>query len=307
MKWQRIFSPKEREIPMKIIPHLWFDKEAAEAVDFYTRILSDAKKNESCTIKDTPSGDAEVISFQLANLDMMAISGGPYFKLNESASLMISCKSKDDVQRLYDELSVGGAILMPLGEYFFNPYYVWLRDRFGLNWQLSWKEELEADYWIEHNFLFGGSACGRAEEALDFYATVIPNTHKGFVNRYNEGEAYDARAKINYGELVMEDRKMIFMDHGHGGDAEFTEAFSLMLICEDQDEVDFFTEKLSAVPEAQMCGWVKDQFGISWQIVPKVLRDAYQFATDRQLAEIHQAILKMKKLDVAIIEGILKK
>ncbi|MDG3181553.1 VOC family protein [Streptococcus suis] len=88
------------------------------------------------TITDMPSGDAGLIQFQLGDMTLAAISAGPYFKLNESMSLMVNVASKDDVSHLYEALSDGGRVLMPLAEYPFSPYYVWLEDHFGLSWSL---------------------------------------------------------------------------------------------------------------------------------------------------------------------------
>ncbi len=116
-----------------IIPHLWYDTEAKEAVAFYVELFG-GKIDWTYTITDTPSGDSDLIQFQLGDMTLAAISAGPYFKLNESMSLMVNVASKDEVTRLYQALSEGGRILMPLGEYPFSPYYVWLEDRFGLSW-----------------------------------------------------------------------------------------------------------------------------------------------------------------------------
>ncbi|MFN8648391.1 MAG: VOC family protein [Streptococcus sp.] len=74
---------------------------------------------------------------------MAAISAGPYFKLNESASLMVHFRDKAELDRVFQLLSEGGRILMPLGEYLFNPYYVWFEDRFGLSWQFLLVPQLD--------------------------------------------------------------------------------------------------------------------------------------------------------------------
>lgn len=289
---------------LNLIPHLWYDKEAAEAVALYTSLIPNSKINFTGSIEGTPSGTAGVIDFQLAGKQFMAISAGPYFSHNESTSLMLHCKDKAELEGIYNGLVEGGSVLMELAEYPFNPYYAWIKDKYGLSWQLMLARDCVEDNKIEVCLLFGGTLCGRAEEAIDYYATVLPGAQKGFVNLYGVGEA-DPRAKINYGELLVNGEKLIFMDHGFGGDAPFTEALSLMLISRDQAEVNRYTEALSAVPEAQMCGWVKDKFGFSWQIVPEVLQRAYSVATTEQMAAIHQAILKMNVLDVEVLEGIL--
>lgn len=98
---------------------------------------------------------------------------------------------------------------------------------------------------------------------------------------------------------------MIVMDHGYGGEASFNEAFSLMVYVDSQDELNFYYDLLSAVPEAEMCGWAKDQFGISWQIVPRILMEAYDTASPEQIKAVNAAVMTMKRLDIATIQALL--
>ncbi len=149
-------------IKQKIVPHLWYDKEAKEAAEFYVSIFSDSKITNITTLRDTPSGDTDIVSFELAGQPFMAISAGPFFKFNESISFMV--------------------------------------------------------------------------------------------------------------------------------------------YCETQDEIDYYWEKLSAVPESEQCGWLKDKFGLSWQIVPVQMDEMLQNGTEDQVARVTQAFLPMKKLDIAALK-----
>jgi len=92
------------------------------------------------------------------------------------------------------------------------------------------------------------------------------------------------------------------MDHGFGADFTFNEAFSLMVYCKDQAEIDYYWDKLSAVPEAEACGWVKDRFGVSWQIVPEVLGELIGSGDEEQAQRVVQAFLKMKKFDIEALK-----
>ena len=92
------------------------------------------------------------------------------------------------------------------------------------------------------------------------------------------------------------------MDHGLGGDELFNEAFSFMVLCEDQAQIDYYWEKLSAVPEAEQCGWLKDKFGLSWQIVPVQLGELLSSAMPEEAQRITEAFLSMKKLDIRALE-----
>lgn len=287
-----------------IIPHLWYDTEAKEAVAFYVELFG-GKIDWTYTITDTPSGDSDLIQFQLGDMTLAAISAGPYFKLNESMSLMVNVASKDEVTRLYQALSEGGRILMPLGEYPFSPYYVWLEDRFGLSWQLSYAPDLDKPYQFDICLLFSQDQVGLAQPMLDYYKDKLPQASVGQLSYYGEGEAAVEAAKLNYAELLVAGQKMIVMDYGYGGEASFNEVFSLMVYVDSQGELNFYYDLLSAVPEAEMCGWAKDQFGISWQIVPRILMEAYDTASPETVKAVNDAVLKMRRLDFDQIKEIL--
>ncbi len=149
-------------IKQKIVPHLWFDKEAREAAEFYASIFPDSRVTNITTLRDTPSGDCDVVSFELAGQPFMAISAGPLFKFNESISFMV--------------------------------------------------------------------------------------------------------------------------------------------YCETQEELDYYWEKLSADPDAEQCGWLKDKYGLSWQVVSVRLDEMLQSGTTEQIDRVTQAFLPMKKLDIAELE-----
>lgn len=285
-----------------IIPHLWFDKEAVEAAEWYVSLFENSSIIDITTIPDTPSGDTVLVDFQLANLRFSAISAGPYFSFNPSVSLMVSCSTKEEVDRLHDKLSANGTELMPLGDYPFSKRYAWVQDRYGLSWQIMLVENMEEHPRIRTTLLFAGDVCGQAEDAIDYYVSVFEEANKGFINYYAAGEAMDARAKINYGEANIRGVQLIAMDHGFGGDFTFNEAFSFMVLCENQEEIDYFWDKLSFVPEAEQCGWVKDQFGLSWQITPANMNDILMKGTKEEVKRVTEAFLKMKKFDLTALE-----
>ncbi len=146
----------------KITPHLWFDKEAKEAAEFYTSLFPDSKITHITTLHNTPSGDCDVVSFELSGQPFMAISAGPLFTFNPSVSFIVHCDT--------------------------------------------------------------------------------------------------------------------------------------------QEEIDYFWEKLSAVPEAEQCGWLKDRYGLSWQIVPTVMDEMMQDKDEKSVARVTEAFLKMKKFDIKALE-----
>lgn len=286
----------------KIIPHLWFDKEAVEAARWYVSLFENSSIIGVTTIPDTPSGDVELVDFRLADFRFSAISAGPYFTFNPSVSLMIACGTSEEVDRLHAELSSGGTELMPLEEYPFSKRYAWVEDRYGLSWQIMLVENMEEHQRIRPALLFSKDVCGKAEDAINYYVAAFKEAEKGFINHYTVGEAMDNRAKINYGELSIYGTQFIIMDHGYGGDFTFNEAFSFMVFCENQEEIDYYWDKLSFVPEAEQCGWVKDQFGLSWQIIPANMNEVMMKGTKEEVKRVTEAFLQMKKFDLAALE-----
>ena len=287
----------------QIVSHLWFDQEAEEAVDFYLSVFTNSKIIRKVVLKDTPSGDALSIDFKLENLSFSAINGGPYFELNPSISIMVALSNADEVDALYKKLSKGGKDLMPLDTYPFSERYAWFEDRFGLTWQVTVDEDHAKEQKLRVNLLFSDQACGKAEAALNYYHDVFEQSEILQVSHYGEGESQDDRARINYSELKVKDQQLVLMDHGAGGDFTFNEAYSLMILCGSQAELDYYWDKLSHVPEAEQCGWVKDQFGVSWQIIPVRMYELLENSSEEEKNRVTQAMLKMKKLDIEALEN----
>jgi predicted 3-demethylubiquinone-9 3-methyltransferase (glyoxalase superfamily) len=289
----------------KIVPHLWYDKEAKEAALFYISIFEQSRLVDAKVIRNPPPfGDSEIVSFELAEQQFMAISAGPYFKLNQTISLMVACSSSEEVDKMWKVLSEGGKELIALGEYPFSKRYGWIQDRYGLSWQLMLTERGQEVQKITPNLLFSDGACGKAEEAIKYYTEVFGNSKIGMVSRYGEGEAVSSKAKVNYIAFRLDGLAFSAMDNGYDVDYTFNEAFSFIINCKDQKEIDYFWEKLSAVPEAESCGWCKDRFGISWQVLPSNWEEILFGGSEEQVRRVNKAVLEMKKLDLEVLEKV---
>lgn len=286
----------------KIVPHLWYDKEAMEAALFYISIFDNSKLIGSTIIENTPSGDAELVRFQLDEQQFAAISAGPYFKFNPSISFMVMCLSIEEVNRKWAALIDGGTSLMPLGEYQFSKRYGWLQDRYGLSWQLIYREGGDSGQLIRPNLLFSHNAIGKTEEALNFYTEVFNDSKVEMISKYGIGEASSTKAKINYAAFQICGANFSAMDNGYDVDYDFNEAISFMVNCKDQTEIDYFWNALSAVPEAEQCGWLKDKFGVSWQIVPEIMDEIMLNGSREEIRRVTSALLKMKKLEIEVLE-----
>lgn len=285
-----------------ITPHLWFDKEAKEAAEFYTSLLPDSRVTNITTLHDTPSGDCDVVSFELANQPFMAISAGPLFKFNPSASFHIACQTKNEVDALWEKLSVGGQVMIPLGAYPFSEHYGWTADRYGVSWQVSYAGTNDIPQRITPGLMFVGANCGKAEEALNFYTSIFKDARINFLSRYGEGEEPDKAGTIRYSSFTLEGMAFSAMDSALEHRFGFNEAISFLVPCETQAEIDYYWEKLSADPQAEQCGWLKDKFGLSWQVWPTVIGEMMKNGTREQTDRLTQAFLQMKKFDIATLQ-----
>lgn len=292
----------------KIVPHLWFDTEAREAATFYSSVFPNSNITNITTLRNTPSGDCDLVSFTVFGQPFMAISAGPLFKLNPSISFMLNfdpaqdANAKTRIDAVWAKLADDGKVLMPLDKYPFSERYGWVEDKFGVSWQLILTNpEGEPRPSIIPFFMFVGNVYGKAEEASDFYISVFKDAKRGAIARYPAGMEPDKEGAVMFTDFKLEGQWFAAMESAHEHNFAFNEAVSLMVSCDDQSEIDYYWEKLSAVPQAEQCGWIKDKFGVSWQIVPADMNAMLQDADSERTARVMQAFLKMKKFDLATL------
>lgn len=292
-----------------IIPHLWFDKEAKEAADFYCSVFPYSKVTSTTTLEDTPSGDCDVVSFAVWGQPFMAISAGPMFPFNPSISFIVNFdpsrdkNARENIDEVWQHLAEGGTALMPLDRYPFSERYGWIQDKFGVSWQLMLTNpDGEPRPAIIPSLMFVGENCGKAEEAREFYLSVFRNAKPGALFRYGPGQEPDKEGMVMFTDFMLEHTWLAAMDSAQAHPFQFNEAISLLVSCKTQEEIDSYWEKLSASPEAEQCGWLKDKFGVSWQISPVALDEMMSKGAPEQRDRVTKAFLKMKKFDVAALE-----
>ncbi len=137
---------------------------------------------------------------------------------------------------------------------------------------------------------------GKAEEAMNFYAAIFKNSKTLRIMRYGEAGPGPKGSVLS---VTVELDGQEFIALNGGPQFTFSPATSFFVTCETQAEVDEFWEKLSAGGERQRCGWLKDKYGVSWQIVPSVLGDLLQDKDAAKSKRVMEAMLKMDKLDIA--------
>ncbi len=272
-------------------PCLWFDGNAKEAAMFYCQLF----KNSKLTV-DTPM----VVNFELEGQKFMGLNGGPKFKFNPAVSLFVISESDDEINELWKKLSAGGLVMMPLDKYDWSEKYAFVQDRFGLSWQIMKGKYSDVNQKITPSFLFTGEQYGHAEKAVKFYTDIFPKSSINGILLYQEGETQVA-GKVKHAQFVLNEKVFMAMDGPGDHKFQFNEAISFVVECNTQDEIDFFWNKLTEQGgQESRCGWLKDQFGVSWQIIPanigKLMSDP------ERSGRVMQALLQMNKLDIEKLE-----
>lgn len=297
----------------KIIPHLWMDDQAEEAASFYTSLFPQSRISTvtrfhevGSEIHRKPPGSVSAVEFELSGYRMVIINGGPLFQITPAISLFVTCESREEIDELWDRLLDGGQAMMPISDdYAWSQRYGWLQDRFGLTWQLSQGRIEDVGQKIAPSFLFVGDQFGRAEEALKLYTSVFENTKVDGILRYEAGEPGPEGA-VKHAQFSLDGQVLMVMD-GPGEHAfTFTEGVSLLVPCQSQNEVDRFWDAFSedGDPEAQQCGWLKDRFGVSWQIVPERLLEMLKDDDYTRVGRVTDSFMQMKKLDLDELERV---
>ncbi|MEJ7911921.1 MAG: VOC family protein [Chitinophagaceae bacterium] len=272
-----------------IYPCLWFDGKAKDAAAFYCSIFTDSK------IKvDTPM----VVNFEIQGQKFMALNGGPQYRINPSISLFVICDSEAETDAVWNKFLDGGTVLMPLDKYEWSEKYGWVQDQFGMSWKISFGKFQDVAQKFTPALLFVGEQQGKAEEAVKFYTSVFSNSSITGIMRYQAGET-NIEGTVKHAQFTISQYVMMAMDSSLAHAFAFNEAVSLVVNCETQNEVDHYWNKLTEGGQEGRCGWLKDKFGVSWQIVPTVLG---KLMSDPARAErVMKAFMQMKKFDIQLL------
>jgi predicted 3-demethylubiquinone-9 3-methyltransferase (glyoxalase superfamily)/uncharacterized protein YndB with AHSA1/START domain len=279
----------------KISPFLWFDHQAEEAAHFYTSVFPNSKIG-----KIARNGEAVmVVDFFLDGQNFSALNGGPRFQFNPAVSFFVICETLEEAQSTWDKLAEGGNVLMPLDAYPWSERYGWVADKYGPTWQIMLGEVAQMGQKFVPSFLFSGPQQGNAEAAINFYRAVFASSANVEIHRY--GADYPGQEeRVMYAQWAMNGQVFAAMDNPMDDQYTFNEAISFVVSCETQAEVDLFWEKLTADGgEESMCGWLKDKFGVSWQIIPEALPRLLSDPDPAVAQTAMAAMLQMRKIVIA--------
>ena len=269
-----------------IYPCLWFDAKAKEAADFYCSVFPGSEiKSES----------EMVVMLESAGQKFMLLNGGPEFNINPSVSFYVICETENEIDKIWNSLIKGGSVLMPLDKYQWSAKYGWVQDKFGVSWQLSLGKVEEVGQKFTPLFMFTGKQAGKAEKAIKFYSEVFKESAIEDIARYVKGEN-DVEGTIKHSRFRLGRDMFMAMDSSFPHKFGFNEGISFVVTCDTQKEIDYYWNKLTAGGEESQCGWLKDQFGVSWQIVPAILGKLMSDPSKSQ--RVINAFLKMKKFEI---------
>ncbi|KXH84740.1 VOC family protein [Chryseobacterium kwangjuense] len=275
-----------------IFPCILFDGNARKSADFYCEIF-----NGKVTV-DTQV----VVNIEIFGQKIMLLNGPPMDK-NPSVSFMVICDTEDEVQTYWNKLSDGGTALMDLGSYPWSEKYGWIKDRYGVTWQLFLGEKA-SDQKLVPTLMFIHQNNGKSVEAMEFYTKVFPNSAVGNISRYKDGgESGEDPENVMHAHFTIDDYSLFCMDNSHDHAFDFNEGISMVVMTDGQEETDYFWKSLSSEGGTeQVCGWVKDKYGLSWQVFPiqslRLLTDPDKTKVEKVL----QAIMKMKNIIIRDLE-----
>ena len=270
-----------------ITPCLWYNGQAQEAAALYCSVFTDSKITAQSPI---------VTGINVSGHSITLLDGGPMYKPNPSISFFYICEQEDELNKIWSAFSKEGTVLMALDKYPWSEKYGWINDKFGISWQISLGKISDVGQKITPCFLFTGKQYGTADEAIAHYSSIFKNVKVDGVLRYGANELPDEEGKIKHAQFVLNDQKFMIMESAAPYNFTFTEGISLTIHCETQKEIDYYWEKLTESGAESMCGWLKDKFGVSWQIVPTILNKI--MSDPAKAGKAAQAFMAMRKLNI---------
>lgn len=276
-----------------IYPCIWFNNNGREAAAFYSIIFPTTTVTED-------NGMVQMLNIN--GQKMMFLNGGSQFVPNASISFLIANEDENETERLYTKLAEGGIALMPLDSYPFSKKYGWVRDRFGITWQLYTGQKGNTDQYFVPTLMYLNKQNGRAKEAINVYTKLFPGSKTEGILEYPAG-GEDIPGNVQHAQFNISGYTLACMDSSLHHPFNFDEGISLVVSTKGQKETDYYWNGLIANGgQESMCGWLKDTFGVNWQIVPEELVLLLNNSDRQKAKHAMDAMLKMKKIVIADLE-----
>lgn len=274
-----------------IYPCLTIRGKITEAAEFYTQTFGEGKIGAS---------NQWVVEIELSGQKFMLLTDGPANDPNPAISFMVMCESAEETEKYWNKLQDGGKVMMALDAYPWSPKYGWIEDKYGVSWQLYTGTKEDTYQKFCPTLMFTGDKAGQAETALKFYTSVFPNSEIEGVLKYAEGEG-DRTDFVKHAQFKLNGTVLMAMDSSADHRFGFNDGISLMVSCDTQEEIDSYWTQLTANGGFEVaCGWLTDQFGISWQIIPKSIGKL--MSDPERGPQRMQVMMGMKKLIIKELE-----
>lgn len=294
----------------KIIPCLWYDDQAVDAANFYVSLFKNSEikgvttsGKEGYETQKQKERSVLTVDFSLSGRSFVGLNGGPHFRFTPAVSFFVECGKEEEVDRLWKALSEEGEVLMSLDRYEWSEKYGWVADRFGLTWQLALSDSEKESPSLTPLLTYTKEG-GEAEEAIRLYTSLFEDYGIDWIMRYESDEA-QPQGTVKHCRFYLNGETFMAMDTSpEYADFTFNEAVSLVVECETQEEIDHFWEGLGrgGDPHARQCGWLKDRFGVSWQVTPVILHEMLKDSDADKVARVTEAYMEMKKFDIKALK-----
>ncbi len=290
---------------LRIAPYIWCDRDALSAAELYVSAFENSRiQHVTHYLKDDPfpsgmpAGTPLTVRFTLCGQELHALNGGPVFRPTPAVSFFVDCQSQAQMDALWAKLSAGGSVLMEVAAYPFSKRFGWLADKYGVSWQISLTGRKQT---ISPYLMFTEQVCGRAEEAMRFYCGVFSNSRIMDIRRYGK-DADGAEGTVLFASFQLDGQPFMAADSAYPHGFTFNEGISFCVSCRDQAEIDTLWDRLSDGGEEQPCGWLKDRFGVSWQIIPHNTEKLGDSADPVRAGRVNAALMTMKKINLRLLQ-----
>lgn len=271
-----------------ITPCLWYNGNAREAAALYCAAFTETKITAQSPI---------VTEIDICGQRIILLDGGPIYQPNPSISLYYICDDLTEFERIWKAFGERGKVMMPADKYPWSERYGWITDPYGISWQIALGNRSDTGgQKITPCLMFTGDQYGHAEEAIAHYSSVFKDSNTTGILRYGANETPDDEGKIKHAQVMLDGQTFMLMESAHAHDFNFTEGVSLTIYCETQQEIDYYWSRLTEDGSESMCGWLKDKFGVSWQVIPTMLG---QIMSDPAKAgKAAKAFMSMRKMNI---------
>lgn len=271
----------------QITPCIWYNNQAKEAASLYCSVFEKSK-----ITAESPY----VTEIEASGQKIILLDGGPQYKPNASISFYYNCENEKELELIWNAFAREGKVMMPLDKYPWSDRYGWISDKFGVSWQLALGKTGAAGQKITPSLLFTGEEYGRADEAIQLYSSIFENVEVDGILRFGANEAPDVEGKVKHAQIAIDGQVFMIAESAGQHNFTFSEGVSFTVYCETQEEIDHYWYKLTENGEESMCGWLKDKFGVSWQIIPTMLGKI--MSDPAKAGKAAQAFMSMRKLNI---------